>query len=77
MESEFLKDPDICPYCEEEMEDGYIVGYNGLFWVDEMPGFGALRLRGATRLDYSIRGFAKLQGKICINCKQIVIKIKK
>lgn len=74
MESQPLKDTDICPYCGEEVEDGYLVGWHVLFWTDRKPKYGVVRNRGNIKLNSSFWGIAKVRAKLCDNCELIIYR---
>lgn len=62
-----------CPYCGEEMEQGFLQGRNRIAWVKKkhlistLPKEGEVLLENNTFKDFTLTAF------ICKSCKKIIV----
>jgi hypothetical protein len=70
-----LETTEKCPSCGEQMEHGYIISTDKLYWCDHVP---LAMCRCGEHLDDSVFGFgcASLEGHRCKKC-QIIRYVKK
>ena len=68
----------MCPYCRNEMTQGYIQCRDGVFWVPEktlMAAFSFVK-RGAIRLSSPSSMFSSESiAYLCPDCKKVIIDI--
>lgn len=67
-----------CPYCDSDMEPGYMQGPKGVFWTDEGRNFFSYPRE--TKGDIVIAGkWARSSGRdayLCKNCNKIILDVK-
>jgi len=59
-----------CPYCDHEMEDGYLWGGANLTWDDHRPRIICV---GKVRLDFGVWRCAHVLASRCSSCGAIVV----
>ena len=63
---------DNCPYCDSELENGFVVGSLVIWWTKKPPKVAITKKGGNIQLDRSYRGWAKLGAKRCDRCKLVI-----
>lgn len=61
-----------CPYCDNEMEQGFLQGHQRAAWVKKQHKISLLPKQGEMLLANSIRSFI-FPAQICKSCKKIVV----
>ncbi|TFG32862.1 hypothetical protein EU528_02195 [Candidatus Thorarchaeota archaeon] len=69
-----MRDSSTCPDCESPMQNGYIVGNGAVWWTREKPKVLITGRGGNIQLDRSVKGWAKVKAKRCINCNLVIIR---
>ncbi len=68
----------ICPYCQGEMDNGYIQCRDGVYWTPEKSLVAAFSFakRGAIRLSSQSGVFSsEAAAYLCRNCKKVIVDI--
>lgn len=62
-----------CPYCNEEMEMGYISSRDLLFWTKKKPIIPAFSCLQNNAIPLSLCGSSRIVAYNCMKCKKVVI----
>ena len=68
----------ICPYCQNEMTQGYIQCRDGLFWVPEpflVPALSGFKKGSVTLNNNPDSPFSASIAYLCRDCKKVIIDI--
>jgi len=62
----------ICPYCNKEMEAGYLQTGSRIAWTKEIHKFSILPRKGEIMLENNVFKGVNFQAYICKHCKKIL-----
>lgn len=67
-----------CPYCENDMEQGYIQGPRGVFWSAKGRNFFFFphRVKGDVVIAGAYEGSSGQNAYLCRSCGKIIIDVK-
>lgn len=61
-----------CPYCDEEMEQGYLQAMRRIAWVKQIHKVSLLPKQGEVLLENNTFGDAVFSAHICKKCKKVL-----
>ena len=64
----------ICPYCQNQMEQGYLSSRSPVFWSENVAGFPIPTCRRDVPLGGKLGLIMRPQAFLCRNCKTVITR---
>ena len=65
-----------CPYCQQQMESGYLSSRSPVFWSETVSGFPIPSRREDVLLGGKLGLVVRPQAFLCRNCKTVITQYK-
>ncbi len=62
-----------CPYCNQEMENGFLQTGNKIAWTKKIHKFSLLHKEGEVMLENNVFKAINFPAYICNNCKKVLL----